>query len=277
MFLLTVLSASIIAGSLCGISGVLIARLRLSTLVFAIAHAALFGAALGLFLDVDPLYTAMILAILSSVIIGPLSDATGVPSDTLAMVMFSTYNALTFIFIFLSPGPTLAAEKVGGILWGSVLAVTRTYLVVLLMLAYLYALVLALFWNRFQSILFDRRLAEAEGVNTRVYVYLLITLSGIAISVSLKIVGGFLVFSLLYIPAACGFVADSIKRMILLSALIGGASGSAGVVLSFIFNLPVGACIVATATVMFIAVSTYAYVRRRNLLSYLNLRIQSHP
>ena len=277
MFLLTVLSASIIAGSLCGISGVLIARLRLSTLVFATAHAALFGAALGLFLDVDPLYTAMILAILSSVIIGPLSDATGVPSDTLAMVMFSTYNALTFIFIFLSPGPTLAAEKVGGILWGSVLAVTRTYLVVLLMLAYLYVLVLALFWNRFQSILFDRRLAEAEGVNTRVYVYLLITLSGIAISVSLKIVGGFLVFSLLYIPAACGFVADSIKRMILLSTLIGGASGSAGVVLSFIFNLPVGACIVATATVMFIAVSTYAYVRRRNLLSYLNLRIQSHP
>ncbi|MCD6458345.1 MAG: metal ABC transporter permease [Thermoproteales archaeon] len=257
--------ASMITGSLCGVAGVFVAKLRLSTLTFAVAHAALCGAALGLFLETDPVITAVVLAVATSLVLGPLIDVTGIPSDTLAMVLFSVYNALTFIFIFFSPGPALAAEKVGGILWGSVLAVTKTYLIALFALLYVYLFSLLILWSRFQSILFDRRLAEAEGVNTKPYVYLLMLLTGIVISIALRIVGGFLVFSLLYIPAACGFTACNFKKITLVSALIGGLAGSLGVVTSFAFNFPVGTCIVITAALIFTVVVVCSNIKKKKL------------
>lgn len=254
--------ASAISGSLCGVSGTLISRLRISTLVFAIAHGALCGAALGLAIGADTLITAISIAILTAMIIGPISDATGIPSSTIAMVLFSIYNALTFIFILLSPGPALAAEKVGGILWGSVLAVTNRFLTLLIATLFLYVLILRILWRRFQSILFDRELAESEGVNTKLYVYLLIILVGVIITLSLKIVGGFLVFSLLYIPAACSMrISDHLTGRITSSAIIGSLSGVSGVLVSFYLNLPIGACIVIAASIIFVISILIAYIK----------------
>ena len=127
----------------------------INTIAFASAHAALAGAALSLLTGGDPIALGLMFALITAVLLGPLADYLKVPLDTVSMTLFSVYNALAFIFLILSPGVTLASEKVGQILWGSILAITSTYLVVLITLTIVYTMFIVMFWGRISSILFN--------------------------------------------------------------------------------------------------------------------------
>lgn len=267
LLLLLAAASGALAGYVCGSVGVLINRMGLNTIVFAVAHGALAGAAMALATGSNPLLTGVGLALLTALILGPLSDALNIPIDMVSMTLFSLYNALTFIFILLSPGTALATERIGEILWGSLLAVTRDYLVILLTLAMIYSIFIGVFWRRLLPIFFDRRLAEAEGLNTKFYSYVLIAVAGVVIAVSLRIVGGFLVFSLLYLPATSSLqLSENIKRIFSASALLGAASAASGVLVSFALDLPTGSSIVICAVAILAGVSVAAHLRRRALL-----------
>ena len=274
--LLYSLIAGIVAGSLCGCTGTICGRMKLSTIAFTMAHAALAGSALSLLLGLNYLITGMLFAVLTAIILGPLSDILRISLDTASMTLFSIYNALTFIFLIISPGPTLSSEKVGGILWGSILAITPTYLTILITVSIIYVMVLQIFWGRISSILFDPRLAEAEGVNVKFYTYMLLILAGMIIVFTLKITGGFLVFSLLFIPSATSIqVSRSLKGMILMSSIIGGLSSTIGIMMSFIFNLPVGSCIVIGAATIFAATSIASSIIKSRIIGREEIEIRS--
>jgi len=255
-----------LAGYVCGF----INRMKLNTIVFAVAHGALAGAAMSLAVGSDPLLLGMAMALLTALVLGPLADAVGAPLDMVSMTLFSLYNALAFIFIVFSPGAALAAERVGEILWGSVLAVTESYLVVLATLAALYSIFMGVFWRRLLPIFFDKRLAEAEGLNTKLYSYALIALAGVMIAFSLRIVGGFLVFSLLYLPAMSSLqLSENMRNIFLLSSGLGAVSAASGVFASFAFDLPTGSSIVICAVLILLGASIFAYIKRSALLRSL--------
>jgi len=250
--------------------------MKLSTIAFTMAHAALAGSALSLLLGLNYLTIGILFAVLTAIILGPLSDMLRISLDTASMTLFSIYNALTFIFLILSPGPTLSSEKVGGILWGSILAITPTYLIILVTISIIYVMILHIFWGRISSILFDPRLAEAEGVNVKFYTYILLILAGIAIVFTLKITGGFLVFSLLFIPSATSIqLSRSLKGMILISSIIGGLSSTVGIMISFILNLPVGSCIVIGAATIFAVTSIASSIIRSRTIECESIEVES--
>ena len=269
--LITATVAGALAGSLCGCTGVLCDRLGLRTVAFAVAHGALAGAALSFLVGVNSIVLGMIFALFTALILGPLADTFDIPIDMVSMTLFSLYNALTFIFLILSPGIVLAAEKVSQVLWGSVLAVTLDYLIILSTIAVLYALFLVILWHRIAPILFDRRLAEAEGINVRAYTYVLIALTGLVVVFTLRITGGFLVFSLIYIPASSALqLSENMKRIVALSAVLGLISAVSGVYFSFFTDLPVGSSIVICAAVILLVASVAGYFRRRSLMKILS-------
>ncbi len=269
--ILTATIAGALAGSLCGCTGVLCDRLGLRTVAFAVAHAALAGAALSFLVGVSSIVLGMIFALLTALILGPLADTFEIPIDMVSMTLFSLYNALTFIFLILSPGIVLAAEKVSQVLWGSVLAVTPDYLIILFTIAILYALFLVTLWHRIAPILFDKRLAEAEGINVRAYTYALIALTGLVVVLTLRITGGFLVFSLVYIPASSALqLSENMKRIVALSAILGLTSAIAGVYVSFLADLPVGSSIVICAAGILLIASIAGYFRRKSLIKFVS-------
>ncbi len=272
--ILNALLAGTMAGSLCGCTGVLCTRMGVNTIAFATAHAALAGAALSLVVGGDPIVLGLVLALVTAVILGPLSDHLRIPLDITSMSMFSVYNALTFIFLIISPGATLASEKVGQILWGSVLAVTLNYLIVLTTLTVIYILFLVVFWGRISSILFNPKLAEAEGVNVKAYTYALVALAGAVTVFTLRITGGFLVFSLLFIPAASALqLSENIRKIVLAASLLGLTSAITGVGLSFTLNLPVGSCIVIGAATILAVAATLSVFKRKRLLKTISFQI----
>ena len=243
--------SSIVSGALCGTSGALLMRLRLTTIGFLMAHAALAGAALGVYLEMDPVPLSLLLVVITGLILGPLSDALRLPSDLVSMTLFSLYTALALIFVYLSPGTALSAEAVSSILWGSVLAVTTGLLTLLLTLLIIMILFLLAFRLQLLAVLYNQKLAEAEGIPVSAIMYSLIFLGGVIVALTLRVTGGFLVFSLLFNPSAAAFqISDDMRKVIILSAVLGALSAQMGLILSLSLDLPVGASIALMSSAM---------------------------
>ena len=87
---------------------------------------------------------------------------------------------------------------------------------------------------------------------------MLVVLTAITVVLSVRVVGVLLVSSFLVLPAVTSLqVAKSFKNAILFSSVSAIVSLVAGVLTSFIFNLPTGATIVMANFLLFIFVLVY--------------------
>jgi manganese/iron transport system permease protein len=88
-------------------------------------------------------------------------------------------------------------------------------------------------------------------------------LTGATITVTLRSIGGLLIFSLILNPAAAAYqLTYSMKRMFLLSAGFGVLSGLMGLLFSYLFNIPSGATIVVTSSVIFMLAAIFSPKRK---------------
>ena len=260
--ILPTLCAAFLAGFSGGLLGVVTLSLRLSALGYAMAHAAFAGAALGLWLGISPLVTAFVFASFVAALLGPISERTGLSPDTVLAILFPLTMALGFLFIALTPGLPLTSPALA-VLWGSLLGVGWTDV------ALLFGVILAtggflLFFRReVWALLVERRLAEEAGIPVRLILWTILFLLGAGVAASLRLVGGLLVYALLFLPAssAAQFFFD-LRRQFLFSPLLGGIMGLGGVGLSFWANLPVGTAI-ALLSCGFFLLSWAASPRRR--------------
>ncbi len=248
---ITLLSGAALTGAACGLLGTFVVRLRLSSLGFTMSHAAFAGAALGLATGVEPLALALLGAIATAAVLGPIAERAKLPADVITGVLFPFAMALGLIFLYLAPGTAMSSSALG-LLWGSLLAMTHTDLIRLAGLTGAIVLIVGLFFKEFQALLFDRKLAEESGIPTRPFYYVILFLTGVTIALALRLVGGLLVFVLLQSPAATAFQFFSDLRKIFFGAALWGVIyAGVGLALSFAFDLPIGSAIVLVSTVGF--------------------------
>jgi len=248
---LTALLSGLFSGALCGAIGYHVERINATSLSFAVAHAALAGASIGMVLGVDITVSAMFFSISSAAVLGLLFSRIHW-KDLLSMVFFSFFSALALLSVYLSTTNVLATSSVSAVLWGSILAVDTFKLIMLIVSFTAFIAYLFTFRLQIDSILFDRNLAEAEGVDVYFHTAILLLFAGTAIALTLRITGGFLVFALLYNPVASAIqLSSNAKIQLALSASLGAFSALAGVAVSYVLDLPVGAAIaIVSSTVL---------------------------
>ncbi|TRO47535.1 metal ABC transporter permease, partial [Candidatus Bathyarchaeota archaeon] len=134
----------------------------------------------------------------------------------------------------------------------SILSMTITDLIYLVTLFAATLAILYFVWKELFAIMFNRKLAEADGINTKPYIYLIIFLAGIVITFSLKLVGGLLIYALLFNPASTVLqFSENMRKVVVASPLIGMVTTVTGLFVSFFLDLPVGSCIVIVSTIVF--------------------------
>jgi len=171
--------------------------------------------------------------------------------DVLILSLFSFFSAVALIAIYLSNTTVLATTSVSMLLWGSILAVEPRRIILVFSVLLIFALYLKTFRGEIESIIFDRTLAEAEGVDIYFHTLTLLVFMSIAIALALRITGGFLVFSLLYLPVASSLMLSDVARTQLsLAILLSVLSSLLGILLSYAFDLPVGSSITIMATLL---------------------------
>ncbi|HYH04886.1 MAG TPA: iron chelate uptake ABC transporter family permease subunit, partial [Bacillota bacterium] len=118
-------------------------------------------------------------------------------------------------------------------------------------LAFLIILVFTLFYREIQLVLYNPELAESLGAPVKLIRYGLLLLSGLAIGVSIKMVGALLIDAAVLLPGVAAMaLGRSLKAILLWSALLGVISQLGGLVVSMMFDLPSGASITLTAVIL---------------------------
>jgi len=107
-------------------------------------------------------------------------------------------------------------------------------------------------------IIFDKETAEASGLNVYKLERWILTLTGIAIVLTSKLVGIILSSALIIIPAATviPFIKD-IKKSVFATISLNLISIFSGLIFSYYFNIPTGATIVMVATIFFLKLAFY--------------------
>ncbi|MHB1459733.1 MAG: metal ABC transporter permease [Armatimonadota bacterium] len=259
-FLQRALLATLCAGIACSLIGVMVVTMRISFLGVCMSHAAFAGALLGLVLGVNPMWCAILMSLVAAGALGPLADRGDFSPDTAIGIVFSSAMGVSFLLLSLIPGPKTEALS---LLWGSVLTVNAANLYLLAAIAMGAGLVIFLFFKEIQTVIFNRDLAKSLGLPATGVFYGILILSGLTTTASLNAIGGLLVFSLIVNPAAAAYqLTYSLRKMFIIAAVFGVASGWIGLALSWHFNLPTGALIILVSCVLFILANTFSPKRR---------------
>jgi ABC-type Mn2+/Zn2+ transport system permease subunit len=266
--LLPTLLGSLLAGALCSAIGVFVIRMKLTSLGFAMSHAAFAGAALGILLGIsDPIWMSLVLALFAAALLGPLADASRMSVDTILAVVFPVSMALGLLFLNLAPSSGIGNGALA-LLWGSLLGITMPSVLILTGVAVVFAGTLLLFWKPFFALLLDRKLALATGLPVTEPFYALLFLVALVVATSLRVTGGLLIYSLMVLPASAAlqWVYD-IKKALLLAPALGIVASLGGATLSLFLDLPMGASITLTAAALFLASVGLSPKRRRGRAS----------
>ncbi len=259
-FMQNAILSAFLGGIACATIGVFVVLMHMPFIGVAMSHAAFAGALLALWLGINPLIGAFAMCIVVAAAIGPLADRGQFSPDTALGVIFSLMLGLAFLFIGLMPGTKSGALE---LLWGSILTNTRGDIIVLAVVAAVLVALVAVFFKEIQATIFHRQIALSVGLPATLILYGVLFLTGATVTASLRSIGGLLIFSLILNPAAAAYqLTYSMKRMFIYSAFFGVISGWAGLLISYIFNLPSGATIVITSSLIFMFAAIFSPKRR---------------
>ncbi len=248
-FMQNAILAGLCGGITCSIVGVFVVTMHLSFIGVCIAHAAFAGALLGIWLGFNPLIGALAFSLASAAIIGPIADRGELNLDTSIGIIFSLMLGLAFLFLGLMPGSRTEALN---LFWGSILTVTRQDLTFLLIVTAVIIALIAVFYKEIQAVICHRQVALAVGISATLIFYGLLLTTGLTITASLRSIGGLLIYSLILNPAAAAYqLTYSLKRMLLIASAFGVISCWAGLAASYLLDIPSGASIVITSSIIF--------------------------
>lgn len=248
-FMQNAVLAGICAGIACSVVGVFVVTMHLSFIGVCIAHAAFAGALLGVWAGFDPLLGALIFSVVAAAAIGPLADRGDISPDTSIGIVFSLMLGLAFLFMGLMPG---ARTEALNLFWGSILTVSHRDLVFLAVVAAVIMGLVAAFYKEVMAVVCHREVALAVGIPASLVFYGILFATGVTVTASLQSIGGLLVYSLILNPAAAAYqLTYSLKRMLVLASAFGILSCWAGLVASYLFDLPSGASIVIVSSIIF--------------------------
>ena len=242
--------AAVLVSVACGIVGTYVVIKRIVSLSGGISHAAFGGVGLGYFLGLNPVLAAIPFSIISAVGIGTINQKVKVSEDTAIGILWSVGMALGIIFISLTPG---YAPDLFSYLFGNILTVANSDLVIMLILDLIIIITVFLFQREFLAVSFDEEFSKVIGMHSEFIYLLLLSLVALSVVVLIKVVGVILIIALLSIPAAISKqFTYNIKKVMLYSVIIGIILNVTGLLLSYIFDLASGATIVLVLGIAFI-------------------------
>ncbi|MDP1420827.1 metal ABC transporter permease [Peribacillus simplex] len=257
-FLQNAFLTGIIIGAIAPLVGVFVVVRRMSMISDALSHVALAGIAFSLLLQksflslagLNPLYIGMAFSVGGSLFIEKLRGVYKHYQELAIPIIMSGGMGLSVIFISIADGFN---TDLYGYLFGSVSAVSRADLYVILAVGIVVALMLTLLYKELFLLSFDEEHAKASGIPYKAIHFIFIVMVALVIAASMKIIGILLVSSLMTLPVAASLrFAKGFKQMIAYSVLFGEVSVIGGLFLSYNLDLAPGGTIVIIAVLILI-------------------------
>ena len=244
-FMRNALMAGALVSVACGIVGTFVVIKRNVFVSGGIAHAAYGGVGLGYFLRLNPVLGAIIFSVAAALGMGVVQRKTRQRADTVIGVMWAIGMALGIIFVDLTEG---YKADLMSYLFGSILAVPSSDLLIMLILDLVIIALVALFYKELLAISFDETFATVQNVPVDTIYVILMCMIALTVVMMMRVVGLIMVIAMLTMPAAISgqFVKD-MRKMMVLASILGVIFTTTGLWLSYFLNLTSGATIILVA------------------------------
>ncbi len=247
------LVAGLLASVGFGVVGCYVVTRRITYIAAAVSHCVLGGIGAALYLQTvvglawcDPLYGAIAAALLAAVAIGVISLRARQREDTVISAIWTVGMAVGLLLLYKTPGYSEPMVY----LFGDILYLTEHDLWLIAALDVLIVVLALGLYNKFLAICFDEEFARLRGVRAEWLYILLLCLTALCVVLMVRVVGIVMVIALLTLPAAmAGQLTRQLWQMMIVAVLMCMVCVTAGLALSFIFDLPTGPVIVSLAAV----------------------------
>jgi zinc transport system permease protein len=250
-YMIRALLAAILLAPSCAFLGVFVTARKMSFFSDTIAHGALAGVALGVWLGMTDLTAPMILfSLLVAASLIWIQENTELMTDTIMALLLSGSVALGIIILSMLRG---SRAQIHSYLFGDILAVGPEDLWFAGGLTA--AVFVGLFWRLSDVTLLSahEEMAYVCGVRVKLLNYLFILLLTVAVALSIRLLGIILVTALIVVPPSVARnISRNLRQQIILSIAVGLIGGLAGIVASYQLDVPCGPTIVLTLIALFI-------------------------
>ncbi|MDV6377919.1 metal ABC transporter permease [Sporosarcina sp. GW1-11] len=266
-FLQNAVLSGLIIGIIAPMLGLFIVVRRMAMISDALSHVALAGIAGSLYLSqqvlffaaLNPVYLGMGAAVVGSLLIERLRRVYKSFEELAIPIILSAGIGFGAIFISLAKG---FGTDLVGYLFGSVSAVSRQDLYIVISIAIIVIAFLYFLYKELFSLAFDPEYARVSGVNERVIQAVFMIITALVIGASMRIVGILLVSSLMTLPVAAAIqLAKSYKGALVYSVVFGEISVIIGLISAFYLDIAPGGTIVVTSVIILLLVLFWKKIR----------------
>ena len=233
-----------------GIIGSLMLINRYSYLAASIAHGSYGGIGIALYFGFSLLLGTTLFALVLAFFVAFITYHYPHRKDMLIGIVWAVGMSIGIVFVDLTPGYNVDLLS---FLFGDILMVPKEDLVYMGVVDIVLLISATLFYNHFLAISYDRDFALLRGVNVKFLHFFLLILIALTVVMSIRSVGLILIIAMFSIPP---FIAEkftnSLKSMMILSAIIALIFSLVGLYFSYIFNISATASIIITLAIIFI-------------------------
>ena len=264
-FMQHALLAALLCSVACGVIGSLVVLNRLSFLAGAVAHAAYGGVGIAFMFSLPPLPCTLGFSLAASLLMAHVASRDGggkaEDTDTAIGILWAAGMAFGIILIELTPG---YAGDLMGFLFGSILAVPASNLLLMALLDLILLLVFLYYRQGLTALTLDPDFAAARGLPVRGLFFLLVGMTSVAVVMLLQAVGLILVIALLTIPPQMARrCTTTLRGMMAVAALLCFTLCVAGLGVAYMFDLSSGAAIIGVTTLLYGLQTAYYSLREK--------------
>jgi len=248
-FMVRAFIAGTVIGIIAPMIGTFLVTRRYALMADSLSHIALSGIAIGLLSGIYPVYTALLVTVVAAVFIEYLRAKRGLSGDVaLAMFLYGGL-ALAVILISLARGFNTGLFSY---LFGSITTVRAVDLWVISSLGLATIIVVYFLYDEFLYVSFNEEAAKVSGIPVSILNSVLVVLTAITVSLSMRIVGLLLIGALMVIPVVAAMqIARSFIKTLVYAVGFGVISVMLGLFISYYLNLAAGGTIVAISLGLF--------------------------
>lgn len=228
---------------------------RFSLIADTLSHIALAGVAIGLFTGMQPLLVTIVVTIIASLAIERLRTSKNIPGEAVLAMFLPGGLAVSIVLLSLANGFN---ANLFSYLFGSIMTVAESEVWFIVGLGIVTSATVVVFYKKLLSSAFDEDSAWVSGVPVKLVNSLLVILTAITVSLSMRTVGILLIGALMVIPVITAMqVGRSFLTSMVLSVVFALTSVIGGLLLSYYLNLPAGGAIVLLSLAIFGVVALF--------------------
>ena len=255
-FMQRAIAGAVLTGLLGGLLGSFVTLRQLSFFSHAVGHAALVGVALAVLLQLNPTLMLLPFTLVFGLVVLYLIDQTDLASDSVLSIVLSGALAIGVLLSSLIQG---YRGNLMGVLFGDILAINETDLILTLLLLVGSSIFLLSTLRQQILLTLNPAVAQVQGIPVQFYRYAFVVLLSLAVAVAIKAVGVLLVNAFLVIPASTAkLLSHQFTRFLAMSVIMGATSSIVGIIISGLFNFASGPSIVLVQFLLFLAVFIWA-------------------